>query len=1104
MLKNLIFVFILLIHLPQVLSFTYAIEIPKLKCSKGKVENGTTTISVTGKDVGVLKFEWMVNFNITNNCTSQRCTLMAWRSVQDLYKALNYASKPTEIKVNNTILLGSVRYKLNVTTISNNTIVESKEYVLECDTGADTATPPKDKFHSFLRLLGPNITYPDMMYTINAVVVDLDSPYHFQWEIQDQSEKLVKIDHTKGSMLSFRSNLLLTDQQYIIKCSVVDTKGEPLATSTHDLVILSRGISLNIPLKKLQVGVNRPFKLNAYFEDVDNLNGSVKLQWTCRTEKDEKCPNVKTENSTFLENLKFSKVGRYTIQITAEKNDAKVSDSVEITVIRDGYVSIEVDDFATPVDPSKEITVPVYVTGMVAGCTLQWMCLNLTGYSFVDLTKAPGNVHLLTKVTVKSNEFLNELDEYSNDTVDKDYNLVLSKPKDSWMGLGSDTSYMFRLNVTCPLPDNDDSRTEQVLKHVVVTALICVVTSPIPTINDLSVTPNAGVALTTTFHYHSNDDFGSVKGAPYLYKFGYIVNNRDIFLSNVLDEKSWNSVLPYVGSTDKGVNTVLECCNTYAMCSQIKGPKVLTSLPTYSDDDKTRFQFEIRQMMERQEYSTAFAYATGVLLTYNSLKDTALVKNFEKFITELANAETKKLLKLIDSGNKIWITPSNNFIRDAGLILDHMSTDELLNSVVTLRNKLSKTKDVEYLSKLQAATAERAPHYQHNSDLPPVIRSKRETDRITLEEVKSYLVISELIITSSKDKKAVQQEKEHLVNQVDKFMVQLCSTVHKKPQPINLDLKTVSLALEKLNKNNINRYFNILRETNSWDVNGRIKLGKCFVENVGFTDHLCMGKAIFKEYFDKPSYVYMVKVYGTKHSEQVKIQDMFCEAVLELPLDKYDPSHSAPRCSLWKNKWDESECKTLQIRSKTIQCQCGHLGYYSLEYSAISTSTVTAITAAITTTTVAVTPKVTITTQQPIESTVKTTVKASSESTLITESPSTTSYSSVESTTTKITTKAPTPVITEKIIETTEIPKPTTTLAENKSDNDIAEKLAEVEYETVCYVVIGASVMGTCTLLFGIKRILATTRKVYKDDSDFPQYEKLPDEELLDDFSISN
>lgn len=1099
MLKNLIIFLILFIHLPKVLSFTYAIAVPKLKCSKGKVENGTTTISVTGKDAAVLKFEWMVNFNMTNNCTSQRCTLMAWRSVQDLYKALNYASKPTEIKLNNTILLATVQYKINVITTSNNTVVESKEYVLECDPGA--ATPPKDKFHSFLRLLGPNITYPDMMYTINAVVVDLNSPYHFQWEIQDQSEKLVKIDHTKGSMLSFRSNLLSTDQQYIIKCSVMDTKEKLLATSTHDLIILSRGISLNILLKKLQVGVNKPVKLNAYFEDVDNLNGSVKFQWTCRTEKDANCPNFKSENFTFLENIKFSSVGRYTIQITAEKNGSKVSDSVEIIVLRDGYVGIEVDDFATPVDPSNEISIPVYVTGMVAGCTLQWTCLNLPGYGFVDLAKAPGNVHLLTKVTVKSNEFLNEIDEYSNDTVDKDYKLMLSKPKDFWMGLGSDTSYMFRLNVTCPLSDNDDNLTEQVLKHVVLTADICVVTSPIPVINDLKVTPNEGVALRTSFHFHSNDNFDSVKGAPYLYKFGYIVNNRDIFLSNVLDEKSWNSVLPYV---DKGVNTVLECCNSYAMCSQIKGPKVLTSLPAYSEDDRTRFQFEIRQMMERQEYYGAFAYAIGVLLTYNNLENKVLVANFEKFITELANTETKKLLQLIDSGNKIWITPSNNFIRDAGLLLDHMCSDELLNSVVTLRNKLSKTKDVEYLSKLEAATTERAYHYQHAKDLPPVIRSKRETDRITLEEVKSYLVISELIITSSKDKKAVQQEKEHLVNQVDKFMVQLCSTVHQKPQPINLDLKTVSLALEKLNKNNINRYFNVLRETNSWDVKGRIKLGKCFVENIGFTDQLCMGKAIFKEYFDKPSYVYMVKVYGTKHSEQVKIQDMFCEAVLELPLDKYDLSQSEARCALWKNKWDQTECKNLQIRSKTIQCQCGHLGYYSLEYSAIITNTVTAITTAVTTT-IAVTPKNTITTQRPIDNTVETTVKTTSESTRrSTESLSTISNPSVESTTTKITTKAPPPVITEKIIETTEIPKPTTTLAQNKSDIDIAEKLAEVGYETVCYVVIGASVIGTCTLLFGIKRILLTTRKVYKGDSGFPQYEKLQDEELLGDFPISN
>ncbi|KAK5643097.1 hypothetical protein RI129_006942 [Pyrocoelia pectoralis] len=872
----------------------------------------------------------------------------------------------------------------------------------------------------------------------------------------------------------------------------------------NEIITDFRGPLLNLPLKKLRVGVNRGFKLNAYFEDVDNLKGDVNFQWTCRNEKNQNCPNFKSTNSTYIEDYKFSAVGSYTIHVLAEKSSVKVSDSVEISVIGDGFVGIEVDDFATPVDPSKEIVVPVYVNGLVSGCTLKWSCLNLPGYGFVDLTKVPGHVNVQTNITLKGNEFLNEIDEYSNDTLDKDYNLLLSKPKDSWPGLGSDTTYLFRLNVTCPVADHSDSAAEQVLRHVTVTADISLSTSPIPILSTLTVSPIQGVALTTNFHFHSNGNVDVVKGTPYLYKFGYFSNNQAIFVSNVLDERSWNSVLPYI---DKGVHTVLECCNTYAMCSQVNGTTVMTSLTTFSE--KERRQLKIKQMIERGEYYKAFSHATSILLTYKGLKDKALITSFENFISEMATAEIKRLLQLSDGDNETWRISGSNFIRDVGLILDQISSDELLNSVVSLRNKLSKKKDVEYLSKLIGIPAINGfHHHHHHHHLRSLIRNKRETDRITVEEVKSYLVISELIITTSTDKKKVQQEKEHLVKQVDKFMVQLCAALYEKPQTVNLDLKTVSLALEKLNKNKINSYFNILRETNPWNVNGKIKLGKCFTENLSFTNHLCMGKAIFKDYFNKTSFVYMVKVYGTKHSEQVKIQDMICEAVLVLPVDKYDPLESEAKCALWRNKWDQSECKALQTPSKTIQCQCSHLGYYALEYNHIITTT----TATVTTTT----QKITVTTQKHhTESTEVTNPKSTtSESTqssrLTSESVTTATVPTDSPTTTELSTTRSTavvetqPTITEKTTDDSNIPKPTATPAENKTEIDIRERLAEVEYETVCYIIIGISVIGTCTLLYGLKRIISSNGKVYEDDSDSLKYEKLHDEELLDDFSLSN
>lgn len=63
---------------------------------------------------------------------------------------------------------------------------------------------------------------------------------------------------------------------------------------------------------------------------------------------------------------------------------------------------------------------------------------------------------------------------------------------------------------------------------------------------------------------------------------------------------------------------------------------------------------------------------------------------------------------------------------------------------------------------------------------------KSGTEKITLDEVKRYLVISELIITTSIDKNKIKQEKENLINQLDKFMKQLCVSLYEKAQTINV------------------------------------------------------------------------------------------------------------------------------------------------------------------------------------------------------------------------------------------------------------------------------------------------------------------------------
>ncbi|KAF5285313.1 hypothetical protein FQA39_LY04412 [Lamprigera yunnana] len=146
------------------------------------------------------------------------------------------------------------------------------------------------------------------------------------------------------------------------------------------------------------------------------------------------------------------------------------------------------------------------------------------------------------------------------------------------------------------------------------------------------------------------------------------------------------------------------------------------------------------------------------------------------------------------------------------------------------------------------------------------------------------------------------------------------------------DLKTVSLSLEKINNKTLNRNYPLVHDKSIWKQNGKIKIGKCFLDNLAFPNQLCLGRAVFKNYFNKNDYAFMVKVFGTTTNDQIKIQKQICDIALMLPTDPNQHIEKEAKCSLWKENWQQSECKTVQeFVNKAVQCQCKNLGYYSLK-----------------------------------------------------------------------------------------------------------------------------------------------------------------------------
>ncbi|KAK4886234.1 hypothetical protein RN001_002505 [Aquatica leii] len=1047
-------------------------------------------VRLTGKDAQKLLYDWKINFKTNSTCSKQqRCTLLIWKSVRKIEKIFN--NKTVEIKINNTLLIPTVQYVLNVTIQANNTSIDTKQFILECTNNTALiqagGLPTTEKLNNnpAVSLQGSNVTYRDMTYTINAEAINCveNKSYHYKWEVLDKSKNVIKSDFVKGSVLTINGNLLTAEKNYVVRCSIIDSQNASvLAMATKKLQVLNKKMVLIFTVRQLCVGLNKTFKLSAYFQDDDNQNGKIKIQWTCTHEKNASCDNFKSLESTLLEDIKLSNNGKYNFTITISKNNVIISDSTEVVVISKAYTGIEVDDIDVPVDPSKEIVVPVYITSLVTGCFLQWTSLNLKQYGYIDLSKMPGNLDVKTNITIAEDAFLNEIDEYTNSTVDKGYNLIIPKPDDKWLGVKGNTSYLFRLNVTCPdLDDEDDflESAEQLETTSVITLIadVLIYTDTPPIIHSLRVNPVKGTALKTPFAFYTDLN---IDESFTLYKFGYILNNHTVFIGEVLGIGSYKNVLPYI---ENGVQTVLEKCNRNNLCSRVTGPTVLTSIPVLSEDDETYFIVELNELMKREEYNKLFIQAVAVLQTYESIKNVEDFKAFEAFVTNLTTSEIKRMLKS-SLENENWITLANNLINNVGILLNKISaSDELLNHIITLRNKLSNKK------KLADLVEEVEPRYTVRKILS-IDRIKRETERISLEEVKRYLVISELIITTSNDKNRVQQEKQHLLNQIDKFMVQLCGTLYEKSQTMNLDLNTVSLSIEKLNKNNVNRYFHILHDSNAWKTNGRIKLGKCFIENLTFTNELCLGKALLKNYLDKDDFVYMIKVYGTKPYDQLKIQNMLCDAVLVLPVDHVKLVHKEPKCTVWKGNWQQSQCNTLQVASKTIQCQCTYLGYYSLQYNDVAVTTAKPLLSSPPVTTSGSNNRTNIVTSMYTTSTVTTmltpTTTNAVNTALLTKSVKPKKYETEET--------------SDNVTNTTEPHLQTNNTVSNKTDDSKVKR--NYESEIIYYCVTGFSLIGTAMFGYGIKRLLSKSTQMREDS--FPKYENIHNKDLLEDFSESN
>ncbi|EFA02133.2 hypothetical protein TcasGA2_TC007783 [Tribolium castaneum] len=481
-----------------------------------------TTIRLWTKNTQTFDYKFDVNFQtISQKCQNQqRCTLINWKSVRDLNNYLRkYPLGKLQtglVLINNTMLIPGIKYILNVKILNAGNPIDEKTLILF----KQNDTKPEE----FL-LLAPDTYYAHSILVINArvnICTNLTA-YYFIWELTSRVGNSVFPSHS--SELIVPPNTFQALENYTIWCRLVSQDGISVSKVSKRINVLSKGLVVRLPVNYLTAKSGQTVRIRAILHDFDNTVGELKIVWDClETNTGDKCDVTSDNNELEME---FTP-GLYEISVQVTKNNFSETDSCTVEVKSDVPV-VEFEEIEFPVNMKVEIYATIYE--LKSFCTLQWTSPDL------DLSIVPGNV---INVTIKEDLFLNELEEYSNETFDRKFNLIIPPTSDYWEGLKGDAKYLFRLVIKCPTYD-ETNETESVLT----TNDVIIETNAPPTIQQLNVNPLEGDAFLTTYTFTTLK--AQDKDGPILYKFGYNLENRDVILCNMVDVTNCDASLPYSG-----------------------------------------------------------------------------------------------------------------------------------------------------------------------------------------------------------------------------------------------------------------------------------------------------------------------------------------------------------------------------------------------------------------------------------------------------------------------------------------------------------------------------------------------------------------------------
>ncbi|XP_058813320.1 uncharacterized protein LOC131677495 [Topomyia yanbarensis] len=680
----------------------FRILAPKFICARSETQSNHTgpddkkhrqiTINLQTKGGQRLHYRVTVLFTLLDGFISQRHTIQLWRSVRQLEQRLR--KQREQIADNNQIiiphddLVAGVIYTFNIVGIDDaGTMSDGQNFTItyrgkNARTSVDQVGSSSSNDVSLL-LLGAEVSYSDVPYLLTAKLIFCKprNDYKVKWMAPGVTDATGSLT-TQSNMLAIPAGVLVPGTSYELTVTVIDSgNGEAIAGAKMKLSILKRVTKgILYPVEAI-TGFAQSTEIKAAFNRALDSN----VTWSCEDSNGDLSCSQDLIVSASAVSVLFIKESRYTITISTE--DFQTSSTIEVNPKSTITVSLQKLPPMYLV-PGQHYEIIADVSGLVPKCTCNWTVVNEKGYSHFD----SASVDTLGGIFINDIEenFLSELVDYGNDTVEREVKLIIPAMLSSANRtlLESNVLYKFRLITKCPEPIDDSTNYTDTNRGTVSSYWDMIVeTNAPPEGQPLEIKPiDNGTAMSTTFTWSVGTAMDLEIDYPLKYSYWYTVEGFSINIANYYDVMSTETQLPY--STEK-ILPYYVVCDSREACSRVNGPMITVVSNPFLSETQIQFLLDaIRQKFKRGNYQETTKIAFETLFTLRNQASDNYNKTYSDMMIILEDQISAIQTAFLERSSYITETSVLQFAQQVKTLIDFKqgSNDHLLGQLLELVN----------------------------------------------------------------------------------------------------------------------------------------------------------------------------------------------------------------------------------------------------------------------------------------------------------------------------------------------------------------------------------------------------------------------------------